>query len=110
MAGREKCLPRSLTLGVVVPSKSQPMSSNATTSPSMSWLGLRLNDRYRVVAEMGGGGMAVVYRGWDTRCPGYVVIKAPRLDLLASPGFRERFTRELEVIQSLDHSAIVRLQ
>jgi hypothetical protein len=43
-----------------------------------SWIGHTLNDRFRVEAELGRGGMAAVYRASDLRLGGRpVVVKHP---------------------------------
>jgi serine/threonine-protein kinase len=64
--------------------------------------------RYRVLEELGRGGMAVVYLAED---PGMrrVAIKVLGAQLLADPGFRARFEREARLIGSLEHHAVVPL-
>jgi serine/threonine-protein kinase len=64
--------------------------------------------RYKVLEELGRGGMAVVYLAED---PGMrrVAIKVLGAQLLADPGFRARFEREARLIGSLEHHAVVPL-
>ncbi|MFJ9691717.1 serine/threonine-protein kinase [Kitasatospora sp. NPDC101183] len=54
-----------------------------------------IGGRYRLLARLGAGGMGVVYLG---RSPGgrLVAVKCVHWDLATDPGFRRRFTRELE--------------
>lgn len=72
-----------------------------------SWLGRTLAGRYRIVAVIAEGGMGVAYRAWDQVADQYRVVKMPRAERIASPGFVERFARELAVLQHLSHPAIV---
>lgn len=54
--------------------------------------------RYRLVRVLGSGGMGRVYLG---RSPGgrLVAVKAVRAELADDPGFRARFSREVEVVR-----------
>jgi serine/threonine-protein kinase len=64
-------------------------------------------DRYEIRKEIGRGGMATVYTGYDTRMKREVAIKVLLRELLTAPNLRERFSREAEVIAGLDHPSIV---
>lgn len=72
-----------------------------------SWLGRTLGVRYRIVAVIAEGGMGVAYRAWDQVADQYRVVKMPRAERIASPGFVERFARELAVLRYLAHPAVV---
>ncbi len=62
----------------------------------------------KIKSELGRGGMATVYRGYDPRFEREVAVKVlPRELLHADPQFRLRFEREAKIIAQLEHSAIV---
>lgn len=63
--------------------------------------------RYEIKAELGRGGMATVYRGYDPRFKREVAIKMLPRDSLTDTVSRGRFQREAETIAALDHPAIV---
>src|SRR5262245_63205893 len=61
---------------------------------------------YRILDQLGGGGMGVVYRAEDVRLGRKVAIKFLPTALLTQPGATERFKREARLASSLNHSAI----
>jgi serine/threonine protein kinase len=63
--------------------------------------------RYKVLSEIGRGGMAVVYLAQDTSVNRKVAIKVLPRQFTFDPMFRERFRREAEVIATLEHPCIV---
>jgi len=64
--------------------------------------------RYEIKSELGRGGMATVYKGYDPRFEREVAVKVLPPELLhADPQFRLRFAREAKIIASLEHSSIV---
>ena len=63
--------------------------------------------RYEIRGELGRGGMATVYHGYDPRFKRDVAIKTLPREFLHDPGFRARFEREAQTIASLEHPAIV---
>ncbi len=65
--------------------------------------------RYEIRAELGRGGMAVVYRGFDPQTQREVAIKVLPPQFLNDPDFRTRFEREAHTVARLEHSAIVPL-
>ncbi|MBI3244139.1 MAG: serine/threonine-protein kinase [Chloroflexi bacterium] len=65
--------------------------------------------RYEIREELGRGGMATVYRGFDPQVKRYVAVKVLPRELLHDPTFRARFAREAETIAALEHQAIVPL-
>ncbi len=82
------------------------------TGPGMSddpLIGHEIGERYRIASRLGVGGMATAYLAVDTRVQREVVIKVPHAELLARPGFRERFQREIRSLTELQHPGIVPL-
>jgi serine/threonine-protein kinase len=65
-------------------------------------------DRYQIQAHMAQGGMSDVYRAFDLVDRREVAIKIPDQSMLGDPAQFERFQRELEVMSTLDHPAILK--
>jgi serine/threonine-protein kinase len=62
---------------------------------------------YRVLGELGWGGMGVVYRARHEGIDRPVALKMIRAGVLADPQERRRFRNEVEAVARLDHPAIV---
>jgi len=63
---------------------------------------------YEIKSELGRGGMATVYRGYDPRFEREVAVKVLPPEMLhADPQFRLRFQREAKIIARLEHPSIV---
>jgi tetratricopeptide (TPR) repeat protein len=71
--------------------------------------GLPLVPGYEVEAELGHGGMGVVYQAWDLRLHRRVALKMLLAGRLAQSSLRERFLREAEAVASLRHPNIVQV-
>jgi serine/threonine protein kinase len=67
-----------------------------------------LKNRYRIDAYLGRGGMAEVYRAYDTRRSYPVAIKVMHPDLAEDREFVRRFRTEAESLATLAHDNIVR--
>jgi len=67
-----------------------------------------LSNRYRLIRELGSGGMATVYLAEDTRHHRQVALKVLRPELAATLG-AERFTREIETVAQFQHPHILPL-
>jgi tRNA A-37 threonylcarbamoyl transferase component Bud32/tetratricopeptide (TPR) repeat protein len=77
-------------------------------SAPLGRLAAALADRYRIVRELGAGGMATVYLAQDLKHDRKVAIKVLRPELGASLG-PERFLQEIRVAAKLQHPHIVGL-
>ena len=68
--------------------------------------------RYHVVEQLGEGGMATVYKAFDTRIEREVAIKVIRIDMI-TPALIERmlkrFEREAKALAQMDHPNIVKV-
>jgi len=62
---------------------------------------------YRLDEEIGRGGMAVVYRAYDTRLERPVALKVLTPQLAQDEGFRQRFIRESRTAAAVDHPNII---
>lgn len=63
--------------------------------------------RYKIKSELGRGGMATVYRAHDPSFNREVAVKLLPREMLHNLLTRSRFKRELKLIASLEHPAIV---
>jgi serine/threonine protein kinase len=83
------------------------MNNHAIISARMLQVGDQF-DQYQIQAHMAQGGMSDIYRAFDLvrRCD--VAIKVPDQSMIGDPAQYERFQRELEVLNTLDHPAILR--
>ena len=63
--------------------------------------------RYHIVCALGEGGMASVYKAFDTRLERYVAIKVIRVEKGQDISFLKRFERESKALARLNHPNIV---
>jgi serine/threonine-protein kinase len=63
--------------------------------------------RYRLDEQVGQGGMAVVWRGWDTQLRRTVAVKVLHAHLHAREEIRRRFDREAHAVARLHHPHIL---
>ncbi|MBN2303955.1 MAG: serine/threonine protein kinase [Anaerolineae bacterium] len=66
-----------------------------------------LNGRYRLVAQQGSGGMAVIYKATDLALGRTVAVKILRPSLTSDPEFLKRFRQEARNVANLSHPNIV---
>lgn len=69
--------------------------------------GALLGGRYRLIAEIGRGGMASVHRAHDEVLDREVAVKVLHPRLAADPAFRDRFQREARAAARLSHPNVV---
>jgi eukaryotic-like serine/threonine-protein kinase len=65
-------------------------------------------DHYQIQAHLAQGGMSDIYRAFDLVNRRDVAIKIPDQTIIGDPAQYERFQRELEVINTLNHPAILK--
>ncbi|MFQ3535430.1 MAG: serine/threonine protein kinase [Aggregatilineales bacterium] len=73
-----------------------------------SLIGQRLG-QYEIVAKLGAGGMATVYRARQASVDRDVAIKVIRVDLMSDENFVARFRNEARLIASLQHLHILKI-
>ncbi|MGA8029569.1 MAG: serine/threonine-protein kinase [Bryobacteraceae bacterium] len=66
-------------------------------------------DHYRIEALVARSGMASIFRGTDTRTGRPVGIKIPHLEVESDPVFFDRFRREQEIGEKLDHPGVMKV-
>jgi serine/threonine-protein kinase len=72
-------------------------------------IGKTLGNRYELLERLGGGGMAVVYKGRDTYLNRMVTVKVLRSEYASDEDFVTRFRREAQAVASLSHPNIVNI-
>ncbi|HHU32224.1 MAG: Stk1 family PASTA domain-containing Ser/Thr kinase [Zhaonellaceae bacterium] len=70
-------------------------------------IGKVLAARYEVLEKIGGGGMAVVYKGKDLLLNRIVTVKVLREQFVREADFIKRFQREAQAVAKLSHPNIV---
>ena len=69
--------------------------------------GVILGNRYKLVHQVGKGGMALVFEAYDQMLERPVAVKLLREDFLQDAAFRERFRQEAKSAANLTHPNIV---
>ena len=62
---------------------------------------------YKIIEELGRGGMATVFRAYHEKLDRFVAIKVMYAAFTADPAFLRRFEREAQVVAALEHPNIV---
>jgi beta-lactam-binding protein with PASTA domain/tRNA A-37 threonylcarbamoyl transferase component Bud32 len=70
-------------------------------------IGKIIGNRYELLKQLGGGGMAIVYMGRDTMLNRLVTVKMLRPEFTSDEDFVKRFRREAQAVASLSHPNIV---
>jgi serine/threonine protein kinase len=71
-------------------------------------IGQTLNNRYTITSLLGEGAMGEVYLASDQRSARQVAVKILARQLITNPELIQRFKREAETLQKLDHPNIVK--
>jgi len=69
--------------------------------------GKKIVNRYKVLEKIGGGGMSVVWKGYDLVLDRYVALKVLRPEMSEDEDFIRRFRREAKAAAGLSHPNIV---
>ena len=86
----------------------RPISGRGEGPEIAEALGEALGGRYRIVRELGRGGMAVVFLAWERKHDRPVVLKVLRPQIATRYG-ADRFAREVRLAARLSHPHIVGL-
>lgn len=73
----------------------------------MTMIGKRINDRYQILEQVGGGGMANVYKAHDVILNRNVAVKVLRPQFSDDDEFIRRFRREAQAATSMSHPNVV---
>jgi serine/threonine protein kinase len=65
--------------------------------------------RYRVIEQLGRGGMAIVYKAYHPELDRFVAIKVLQSFLIEGEDFQTRFSREAKTVAKLRHPNIVQV-
>lgn len=74
-----------------------------------NFVGKRIDARYEIQEVIGVGGMAVVYKAYDTIDERIVAVKILKEEFLANEEFRRKFKNESKAIAILNHPNIVKV-
>ena len=66
-------------------------------------------DRYRLIEQVGTGGMSQVYKAWDTMLDREVAVKLLHPHLASKEDSRRRFSREAKAVAKLRHPNILEI-
>src|ERR1035438_697011 len=88
------------------------ISHGPLPAPELSMAALRPGDQlshYRIEELVARSGMASIYRATDMRNGRPVAIKIPHPDMEGDPVLFDRFKREIEIGERLDHPGVMKV-
>ncbi|HEX4348783.1 MAG TPA: serine/threonine-protein kinase [Verrucomicrobiae bacterium] len=65
--------------------------------------------QFELRAKVGSGGMAIVYRAWDTMLERFVAVKLTKKEILSEPNALENFASEARACAKLNHTNIIHI-
>ena len=65
--------------------------------------------QFELRAKVGSGGMAIVYRAWDTTLERFVAVKLMKKEILSEANALEQFTLEARTCAKLNHTNIIHI-
>jgi serine/threonine protein kinase len=83
------------------------MTANLSWGRTMSFSTGENVGPYRIVEQLGSGGMATVFKAYHASLDRYVAIKVLHPAFKQDPNFLSRFQREARIVAKLQHPAIV---
>lgn len=83
-----------------------PATLTVAPNPSSAEKGKIIAGKYRLIEELGRGGMGLVFKAEDLRLERVVAVKFLSPDLLGGPDHRSRFLREARLASALNHAHI----
>jgi DNA-binding response OmpR family regulator len=96
-----------LTLSDVTRGSSEPQRPSLTYDQLAT--GVTIDERFKLVADLGEGGMGRVFKARDERLEEDVVIKVMKEALTHDPKTLEHFKREIRLARKISHPAVVRI-
>ncbi|UCF38806.1 MAG: TIR domain-containing protein, partial [Acidobacteriota bacterium] len=87
----------------------KPASDPSMTVSQMSFDGMTIGDRYKVIKMLGRGGMGAVYQVYDTELERDAALKVIRSDMADEPMVIQRFKREIQLSSEVTHRNVLRV-